>query len=283
MYEEGPGGVARLRSSTGTPGIGAAGFVPYQDLTSATNAFMTGQARAPFTANLPDYERLINQFSANIGANLEGRLTEGERRNAQRMAAERGIRSGMPGAPAIDTSLILDIINQTNQRQQQGAAGLHQAIADTPVPQLFNPMSLFVPQTLAANEFAAARLGQRQTSQPSNWRGTPSFSVQLPGGSLGQQSDWWNQPASWERDYGSMGGGRTGYFDDYSGPTAATYANLPWGNTYGGGAAYSPGPSDFSDWWDPHWAEQQPLTYTPGQGGITDWSDYGNIDWKVYE
>jgi hypothetical protein len=258
--------------------LSSAGTVPYGNLATGTNALMTGEAKAPFVANLPDYENLVAQQSKNIGSQLRGEVPQDVINQILQQAAERGVGIGSPGSPNANLAGLLNRFKSSSALQAEGAAALRGVRADTPVPQLFNPSSLFVPEHLAGLELGAAGAGLRSGG------GRGGQSIRLPGGALGQDDAWWRQPASWERNYGpSMGGGRIGYFDDYSGPTAATYANLPWGNTYGGGAAYSPGPSDFSDWWDPQFNEQQPLTYTPGQGGISDWSDFGNIDWSMYE
>jgi hypothetical protein len=47
----------------------------------------------------------------------------------------------------------------------QGSQQLSQAIADTPTPELWNPMSLVVPQTLAREGQAAAAAGYRASTQ----------------------------------------------------------------------------------------------------------------------
>jgi hypothetical protein len=262
MYEEGPGGIAHLKTQPGTPAAGQSGFVPYQDLASSTNAFMTGEAKAPFVSNLPDYENLVAQRSKNIGAELRGEVPQDVVNQILQQGAERGIMTGSPGSPNSNAAMLRALGLTSREMQQQGSANLSRSISDTPVPQLFYPQSLFVPQTLAAQSLAAAQSGLTRGGDAGGaGRGYGAHSVSLPGGSLGGGAG--NQPASWERGYGAIGGGRTGYFDEtpYSGPS--------WDQLYG--------PS--------RWDDISRQNYTGGGYGVgDDWSnmfdDLGESDWS---
>lgn len=162
-YFAGQGTWSPTRVGTGAsvdvPATIAAGMVPYAGLTSDLNTLMTGEARAPYEANLPDYANLVAQRSANTGSMLRGEVPEDVRRQIINAGAERGIATGSPGSPNANAAWLQALGLTSIGLQQQGSANLSQSIQDTPVPQLFNPASLFVPQTLAADELRAANSG----------------------------------------------------------------------------------------------------------------------------
>ncbi len=132
---------------------------PYTALASQVNQFMAGQAQAPFIANLPGYQGMTQQRSANVGAQLKGDVPQDVINQILQQAAQRGIFTGSPGGPASNASYLQALGLTSLGQQKEGAAGLSQAISDTPVPEIWNPMSLFVPEYLAKLELDAARGG----------------------------------------------------------------------------------------------------------------------------
>lgn len=134
------------------------GSVPYADLAAMVNQFMTQQAVAPYIANLPGYTGLTQQRSANIGSQLAGQVSPSTTNLLAQRGAERGISVGA-GGPNAAASWLAALGLTSEGLQQQGQANLSQAIADTPVPEIWNPMSLYVPERLAQQELAAARTG----------------------------------------------------------------------------------------------------------------------------
>lgn len=251
----------RTKYSTGG-GVASGGGVPHGDLAAATNAFMTGQAQAPFLANLPNYASNVAQRSQNIGSELKGQLPADVIRQIQQAAAERGIATGSPGSDNSNASYLQSLGLTSLGLQHQGSADLSQSIADTPVPQLFNPASLFVPEMLARLEHNAAQSGLSNFSS-TNRPSTPGFSfpsnISVPGGRLGQGVT--NPP------YGTVGAGAP------SGPVYGSTQNTTmiggvpmdnqqiasiasgdayknWWNTYGVPAGEDQGqvPQGFSSW-----------------------------------
>jgi len=134
--------------------------VPYADLAAALNAFMTQQAAAPYIANLPNYQGMLGQATANAGSQLRGEIPRDVINQIQQAGAERGIATGMPGSPNANAAYLRALGLTSIGQQQTGATNLHNLIADTPVPQLFNPASLFVPERLANQELGAAVAGR---------------------------------------------------------------------------------------------------------------------------
>lgn len=143
-----------------SPGFSAAGSVPYAGLAGGLNSFMTGQAQQPYIANLPNYQGMIGQQSNNITSQLQGEVPDDVIAQLLQRGAERGIITGVPpGSPNNNAAYMKSVYDTSVAQQATGAANLSQVRADTPVPELFNPASLFVPQTLARDEARYAREG----------------------------------------------------------------------------------------------------------------------------
>lgn len=256
MYED-IGGVAHLKSGA----YGATG-VPGGDVANATNTFMAGQARQQYEANLPDYANLTAKRSANTGSLLRGEVPQDVQNQIINTGAERGVATGSPGSPNANAAWLRALGLTSLGLQQTGSQNLTQSIADTPVAQLYNPASAFVPAALSQMGLNAAQKGLNTGAAPvSNWGGAPSYSsLKLPGGTLGgsQESiDWWNKNPSWAQ--GPSGAvGATGPFDVYSASTPYSSGNqqygsgawlggntgTDYGNLYGGNDGYGLG----DDW-----------------------------------
>ena len=129
-------------------------------LATDVNKYMTGAAIAPYLANLPNYANLVGKRTDNIGQQLSGQLPQDVISQIQQQAAERGIATGTSGGPNANAAYLKALGLNSLQMQQQGNQNLTGAISDTPVPQLFNPASLIVPQTLAAQQLSAAQAGR---------------------------------------------------------------------------------------------------------------------------
>lgn len=232
----------------------ATSTLAFSDLADSANKFMTGQAIAPYLANLPNFANMVGSRTENITQQLKGQLPQDVINQIGQQAAERGIATGSPGSPNTNAAYLRALGLNSLQMQQQGNQNLSGAIADTPVPQLFNPMSLIVPQMNAAQEMNAARLGQFQ-AQPKNQWGAQTASVSGPAGGIphmaGSPSNPWGGTAT------------------VSGPS--------WGTPQAQGpSAYSPygSPSQMPAYGGT--ADFDPLSYTYATGG-----QYGgSVDWN---
>lgn len=262
-------------NSGGGGTLSSAGTVPYGNLASNTNALMTQQAKAPFVANLPDYESMVAQRSSNTGAQLRGEVPQDVVNQIIQRAAERGIVTG-------NSNLLANIGRSSLDMMELGSKNLSQGIADTPVPQLFNPSSLFVPEHLAGMELSAAQagLGAGRGRGGGGYGGSiepPSLGFNLP-----------NTPASWQRQDYQQGPavGRTGYFaDDQPGMfNSSTFSGGMYtgGQSSGQGQSYM-GPSvGFGNPWDPI---NQPADYGfndqyTGNDFLDElYSDFDSVDW----
>jgi hypothetical protein len=137
------------------------GNVPLGELANNTNQFMTNQSILPFLQNLPGYANAVGQRSENTQQMLQGQLPQDVVNQISTRAAERGIAGGSPGGPNANAAYLSALGLNSLQMMNQGSQQLSQSIQDTPVPELWNPMSLYVPSTLAAQEQAAALAGQK--------------------------------------------------------------------------------------------------------------------------
>jgi len=134
------------------------------------NQFMTNQSVQPFVANLPGYANMVGQRSANTQQMLQGQLPQDVISQITQQAAERGIMGGAPTSPNANAAFLRSLGLNSLSMQQQGSQNLSQAISDTPVPELWNPASLYVPLTLGQQEIAAAKAGQAASkSKPKIW------------------------------------------------------------------------------------------------------------------
>lgn len=143
--------------------------VPYADLAKSTNEFMTGEALAPFLQNLPNYANMVGQRSENTLSNLKGELNQDVINQIGIGAAERGVAGGMTGGPNTNSAYLRALGLNSLQLQNQGSQDLSASIRDTPTPEIWNPLSLYVPQQLAEQELNAARSAswmQPQQQQP---------------------------------------------------------------------------------------------------------------------
>lgn len=123
------------------------------DLAGMTNAFMTQQALQPFLANLPDYSAMTQQRSANIGAGLRGEVPVEVTNLLRQQGAEGAAGRGMaPTSPSVNSAWLQALGLTSLGRQKQAGEELSTAIRETPVPELFNPASLFLPERFAERE-----------------------------------------------------------------------------------------------------------------------------------
>lgn len=129
---------------------------------------MTNQAQKPFMANLPNYAGMVGQRTQNTGQMLKGELPNDVISQLAQSAAERGITSGAPGSDNSNAAFMRALGLNSLDLMGKGSQELSQSIADTPVPELWNPASLYVPTVLGQQEKDAAVAGMKpkQNSMP---------------------------------------------------------------------------------------------------------------------
>lgn len=133
----------------------------YDKMAVDVNQLMTGEANKPYLANLPNYANMVGQRSINTGQMLKGQLPDDVINQLAQQAAERGVAGGAPASDANNAAYLRSLGLNSLQMMQQGSANLSQSISDTPVPELFNPMSLEVPRQMAAWQLEAAKAGMQ--------------------------------------------------------------------------------------------------------------------------
>lgn len=175
------GGIPTVPSPISTAGTAITGNLAnlsdlYQ-LSGNVNAFNIGEAAAPYAANLPNYQAMIEQSSGNILSRLKGEVPTDVVNQLVQNAAERGIMTGSTGGPNENAAYLRALGLTSLGLQTQAEGELTGAIGRTPVPQLFNPSTFFVtPEQqqqaqLAANIYgaapnpAAAAIQAQQTAQ----------------------------------------------------------------------------------------------------------------------
>lgn len=119
---------------------------PYGAEAGSINRFMTGQAAMPYQVNLPGYENMVGQRSQNTESMLKGEIPDDVISQIAQGAAERGISGGVPKSPNANAAYLRALGLTSLDLMGQGSKELSTSIADTPVPELWNPASLYVPQ-----------------------------------------------------------------------------------------------------------------------------------------
>lgn len=166
-----------------------AGTVPYAQLANLVNQFMTQQAAMPLQSNLPGYTGMREQQSKNILSQLQGDVPQDVITQILQQAAERGIMTGAPGGPNANSAYLRALGLTSIGQQQLGQQGLNQAIEQTPVPEIWNPMSLYVPEYLANQELEQATgAGSGGTGGPRGVTRTPWNSYLFPNQNQGNQT-----------------------------------------------------------------------------------------------
>ena len=141
------------------------------DLASGVQGTNASTAAQALNANLPGYQGMANQSSADILSNLQGDVSQGTINQLEQVNAERGIGAGMgvtdqnaPAGYGSNQNAALDqALGQTSEQlQQQGLQELGGAISETPTGAQFDASSFLTsPDTqqstdYLANELAAA-------------------------------------------------------------------------------------------------------------------------------
>lgn len=136
-----------------------AGAVPYGDEAAAINKFMNGQALQSYNSNLPGYANAVGQRSENTASMLKGELPQDVINQIAQNSAERGVGGGQSGGPNSNAAYLRALGLNSLDMMGAGSKELSQSISDTPVPELWNPASLWVPTVLGQQEQAAAAAG----------------------------------------------------------------------------------------------------------------------------
>lgn len=134
-------------------------------MSNAINQFMTNQSLQPYQANLPGYANMVGQRSQNTASMLKGELPQDVINQISQQSAERGVAGGQSGGPNANAAYLRALGLNSLDMMGQGSKELSTSIADTPVPELWNPASLWMPEYLGQQEQTAAQTGinnQRQ-------------------------------------------------------------------------------------------------------------------------
>lgn len=132
------------------------------NLGSSVNSFNVGQMTSALNSMIPNYSGLMQQQSGNIASELSGNLPSDVMNQILTSAAERGISTGSPGSGNANAAMLHALGLTSLNMTQMGQQGLQTAIGETPLPQMFNPQSMFVTPDqvqsaqMAANMYASA-------------------------------------------------------------------------------------------------------------------------------
>ena len=124
---------------------------------------------------------MVESLRFNVGSMLAGQVPQDVVDQLQQRTNENAAGRGFTGGPATNASWLRALGLTSLGLQQQGSKELSQSIADTPVAEIWNPLSLYVPQLQQREELAAAQMGRGGGGNqyaPSPWRfSSPSGSL----------------------------------------------------------------------------------------------------------
>lgn len=137
-----------LKSWVGQYGPGGTNptATPFGAQAASNNAFMTNQSVLPYQANLPGYANMVGQRSENTLDMLKGQIPDDVVTQIAQGAAERGVTGGVPQSPNANAAYLRALGLTSLDLMGRGSEELSKSISDTPVPELFNPASLWAPQ-----------------------------------------------------------------------------------------------------------------------------------------
>jgi len=156
---------------------------------------MTSQSVLPYMQNLPGYQEMVSQRSENAMDMLQGQVPDDVINQIATQAAERGISGGVPQSPNANAAYLRSLGLTSLDLMGQGSKELSQSISDTPVPELFNPASLWAPEYSANRELAQVEAGRqrqlmdarnRAASEAWNSNRPPQYSTHVATGFLGR-------------------------------------------------------------------------------------------------
>jgi hypothetical protein len=123
--------------------------------------------------NLPYFQDMRSAESKGILDQLQGNLPEDVLNQVITRAAERGIRTGTPGG--INSALLNQIAGGSLAMVESGRKALGAAIEETPRAEIWNPISLYVPERTAARELATVKASDPNAGKTFiPWGGTSS-------------------------------------------------------------------------------------------------------------
>jgi hypothetical protein len=169
---------------------GYTGFGGYPQLetglASTINQFMTGQAKAPWQANYPMFDPIMGQLGTNVYQQAQGKVTDATINQLLQGAAQRGILTGSPGSPGANSAYLQALMKTSEQQQALGMQGATALGALTPIPEIWNPLSLYVPERLGRFEQDVAYGAEKGPQQSgtrtmyrragsSTWRSSPWY------------------------------------------------------------------------------------------------------------
>lgn len=147
-YSPSAGGTPTVPSPAGTQAQSIQGnqqnFGGLSDLATNTAQLNSKLGALPYQLNLPNYSGLLGQASSNALSLLGGNIPSDVQRNLIQGAAQRGISTGMPGAPATNASYLQALGLTGLGLQQQGLQQFGSLMNMTPTGPQFNPASMYV-------------------------------------------------------------------------------------------------------------------------------------------
>ncbi len=161
-YSPTAGGIPQVPNPVSTAGQAIGGNLGnlggLGSLSTGVTGINAGIGQQPYNQNLPNYQGLLSQNSANALSNSRGIIPQDVINQLQQSAAERGVALGSPGSPNSNAAYLSAILKKSLDLQNTGFQQFGSLVGLTPTGPSFNPASMFVDPTAQQAANAAANL-----------------------------------------------------------------------------------------------------------------------------
>ncbi len=244
-YSPSAGGIPQVPN----PGVSAGGAIGGNlgnlgnlgQLSQGIGGINAGLGQQPYIQNLPGYQGLLNQASANTQSLLGGNIPADVLTQIQQAGAERGVATGAPGSPNANAAMLRALGLTSLGLQQQGQQNFAQLRGQTPTGPVFNPASMLVDPNMQQQAQAAANLYNAAPNPQAAQNA--AFRAMNQGLNRGQGATQPTQSGSLVQDILNR------YAPTATGGTPAYPSNVPTGvaGTGQAGTYYAPPPVDYAN------------------------------------
>lgn len=213
-----------------------------------TSTVVGEDVQAQMQKNLPGYGAMTTADTGNIQSNLAGTVNQDVIQLLQQQAAERGVSTGLPGAPITDAAYLRALGLTSLQLQQLGHTQLTEAMARTPIQRqqtttmtrdLGEERAIYAsapnPRAAAEQAIANARMGMGEGQGISRGPGVTTINPAAPSAPFPQQGpDWNSRAAAADAAIRASMGNRLGNLGSQSDPYGSLFDYGLGGIQYGG-------------------------------------------------
>ena len=147
-------------------------------LATDINTYMNKAAADAYRANMPNYDALMKNRSGVIADQLAGKVGDDVLAKLIQTGAERGITTGSPMGAGANAAFLRALGLTSMDLQNKGIENFNKSFEATPVPELFNPASIIVPERVGNQEWERYLASSKPTTVETGPGRTMTFPAQ---------------------------------------------------------------------------------------------------------